>query len=227
MERHVTKFAAALTRFKSVSGLTVLLLLTSACSTVYYETMEQFGVQKRDILVDRVTAARDSQEEAKEQFASALEEFSALTNFNGGDLEETYERLNASFESSEARAEEVSDRIRAVERVSEDLFDEWEDELSLYTNQSLRASSEATLRETRQRYQQLLARMRAAESTMSPVIDAFRDQVLFLRHNLNSRAIASLRTEAGRIEGDIATLITEMESSIAESNRFLQELELI
>jgi hypothetical protein len=199
----------------------------AGCSSVYYGTMERFGIEKREILVDRVEEARDSQEEAKEQFASALEQFTVLLNFQGGELQEVYDRLNSEFEDSEARAAEVSDRIRAVERVSEDLFDEWEDELELYTDQNLRASSERTLRDTRVRYLQLIDTMHAAESTMTPVLNAFRDQVLFLRHNLNSQAIASLRSEVVTIESDIATLIEEMEASIAESNRFLEEMQLI
>lgn len=203
------------------------LLLLNACSSAYYGAMEQFGVHKRDILVDRVEQARDSQEEAKEQFSSALEQFSSLLNFDGGDLQRTYNTLEEEFEESESRAEEVSDRIRAVESVSEDLFEEWEEELSLYTNQELRRASENSLRETRIRYQQLISAMHSAESKMTPVINAFRDQVLFLKHNLNSRAIASLRSELVSIEGDISQLISDMETSIAESNRFLNEMELL
>jgi len=213
-------------RFKASFFILAVFSLTG-CSSVYYNTMEQFGVEKRDILVDRVEEARDSQEEAKEQFSSALEQFTTLLNFDGGELQRVYDRLNTEFEQSERRAEEVSDRIRAVERVSEDLFDEWDDELDLYTDQSLRTSSERTLRQTRVRYDQLIATMHAAENTMVPVLNAFRDQVLFLRHNLNSQAIASLRSEVTSIESDIATLIDEMEASIAESNRFLEELQLI
>ncbi len=207
--------------------LALLTVCLSSCSTVYYETMEQFGVHKRDILVERVEEARDSQEAAKEQFTSALEQFSSLLNFNGGDLQATYEKLNIEFEKSEDRAVTVRDRIRSVESVSADLFDEWEDELDLYTNQNLRRSSEATLRETRALYQQLVTSMHTAENKMVPVIDAFRDQVLFLKHNLNSRAIASLRTELVTIESDISALIIDMEKSITESNRFLSELALI
>lgn len=208
-------------------SLFLALLTLAACSTVYYETMEQFGVHKRDILVDRVEEARDSQEAAKEQFSSALEQFTTLLNFDGGDLQAAYESLNSEFEESESRAEAVSDRIRAVENVSADLFSEWEDELELYTNQTLRNSSAATLRQTRARYEQLVASMHAAEAKMTPVVNAFRDQVLFLKHNLNSRAIASLRTELSTIEGDISALIVDMENSISESNRFLSELALI
>ncbi|MFT5320271.1 MAG: hypothetical protein ACI934_000404 [Pseudohongiellaceae bacterium] len=203
------------------------LLFLGSCSTAYYSAMEQLGVHKRDILVDRVEEARDSQEEAKVQFSSALEQFSTLLNFDGGDLQQTYETLEGEFEQSESRAGEVSDRIRAVESVSSDLFSEWEDELGLYTNQELRRSSENSLRETRVRYQQLITAMHSAETKMEPVINAFRDQVLFLKHNLNSRAIASLRSELATIEGDISQLIADMEASIAESNRFLTEMELL
>jgi len=184
-------------------------------------------VHKRDILVDRVEEARDSQEEAKVQFSSALEQFSTLLNFDGADLQRTYETLEGEFEESESRAKDVSDRIRAVESVSADLFEEWEEELTLYTNQDLRRSSENSLRETRVRYNQLIKAMYTAETKMKPVINAFRDQVLFLKHNLNSRAIASLRSELITIEGDISQLISDMEASIAESNRFLTEMELI
>lgn len=210
-----------------IALLTFLTVSAISCSTVYYETMEQFGVHKRDILVERVEEARDSQEAAKVQFSSALEQFSSLLNFDGGDLQATYEKLNAEFEKSEDRAKTVRDRIRSVESVSSDLFEEWEDELDLYTNQNLRRSSEASLRETRALYQQLVTSMHTAENKMVPVIDAFRDQVLFLKHNLNSRAIASLRTALVTIESDISALIIDMERSITESNRFLSELALI
>ena len=203
------------------------LLFLGSCSTAYYSAMEQLGVHKRDILVDRVEEARDSQEEAKVQFSSALEQFSTLLNFDGGDLQQTYETLEGEFEQSESRAGDVSDRIRAVESVSADLFSEWEEELGLFTNQELRRSSENSLRETRVRYQQLITAMHSAETKMEPVINAFRDQVLFLKHNLNSRAIASLRSELVTIEGDISQLISDMEASIAESNRFLTEMELL
>ena len=203
------------------------LLFLGSCSTAYYSAMEQLGVHKRDILVDRVEEARDSQEEAKVQFSSALEQFSTLLNFDGGDLQQTYETLDGEFEQSESRAGDVSDRIRAVESVSADLFSEWEEELGLYTNQELRRSSENSLRETRVRYQQLISAMHSAETKMNPVINAFRDQVLFLKHNLNSRAIASLRSKLVTIEGDISQLISDMEASIAESNRFLTEMELL
>ncbi len=198
--------------------------LLAGCESTYYAAMEQFGVQKREILVDRVVAARDSQEEVKEQFASALEEFSSVVSVDAGELEERYERLSRVFEESEARAAEVRKRIEAVERVSDALFEEWEAELDQYSSPRLRRATERQLLETRKQYQALVAAMWRAENRIHPVLDAFRDQVLFLKHNLNARAISSLRNELDAIESDTAVLIREMEVAIAESNAFIERM---
>ena len=204
-------------------------LILGGCKSVYdaayYRTMEAFGQEKRDILVDRVDEARESQEDAKEQFASALERFSALVGFDGGDLEETYDRLSADFERSEKRADDVRQHIADVEDVAEALFDEWEAELGDYSDAKLRRASERQLKETRRRYEQMMRVMHRAEGTMAPVLDAFRDQVLFLKHNLNARAIASLEDTAADLQSDVARLIEEMEASIDEANRFIDEMQ--
>jgi hypothetical protein len=194
------------------------------CQRAYYSTMEKFGVHKRDIMVDRVEEARDSQQAAKEQFESALEQFSRVLNYKGGKLEDKYKTLQAEYDKSEAKADEVRKRIDAVEDVSEALFDEWENELDQYSNKALRRDSEKKLAQTRKQYDQLLKAMRRAESKISPVLNAFRDQVLYLKHNLNAQAIASLQTELVAVESDIAILIKEMERSIGEANSFIRAI---
>lgn len=202
-----------------------VVLALSACSSAYYGTLESFGVHKREILVDRVDEALDSQEEAREQFSSALEQFSAVTQFDGGDLEDLYDDLNSEFERSEARAQEVHERIEAVRKVAEDLFEEWEDELGEYSDANLRRSSQRSLTETRRRYGRLIGAMESAERRIDPVLDRFRDQVLFLKHNLNARAVASLRTQLTGIETDVEDLIDAMNESIAEARAFIQQME--
>ncbi len=201
------------------------LALLAGCSSAYYKTMESFGVEKRDILVDRVEEARDAQDSASEQFASALEQFRATVNFDGGDLEKTYDRLNSEYESSVSEAGDVSDRIDAVESVATDLFKEWEQELDQYSRKDLRNSSAKLLRDTRARYDKLMTSMRRAENSMQPVLDAFHDQVLYLKHNLNARAIGALRNELDTIERDTARLIAQMQKAIAEANTFIDSME--
>jgi hypothetical protein len=78
--------------------------------------------------------------------------------------------------------------------------------------------------DTRADYRRLMTAMQRAEAAMDPVLALFNDQVLFLRHNLNARAIGSLESELADIERATANLIEEMERSIAEASRFIDAL---
>lgn len=199
-------------------------LCAGGCQKVYYGTMEKLGHPKRDILVDRVADARDAQNEAKEQFASALEQFTSIVNVEGGDLQKKYDLLNAEYEQSSKKAEAVRKRIKDIKNVADALFDEWKDELDEYTSDALRQASKQKLDQTRSLYAKLIAAMERAESKMEPVLSAFHDQVLFLKHNLNAQAIASLQNELTSVENDIGILIREMEKSINEADAFIQEM---
>lgn len=198
--------------------------LFAGCQSLYYKTMEGFGYQKRDLLVSRVQDARDAQQEAKTQFQTALEKFKTVTDFRGGELEAKYEKLNAEFKGCESKAQAVHKRIQDVEEVAEALFDEWKSELKEYTNASLRASSQRKLDQTKKQYAQLIGAMKRAEAKITPVLSAFRDQVLFLKHNLNAQAIASIQKELTSVEVDIASLIKDMEASISEADTFIKTM---
>ncbi len=210
--------------FLLLPGLALLVFLPS-CRSTEYAMKEKFGIEKRDILVSDVEKARDSQEAAKEQFASALEQFQSVVNVDGGELEKKYRKLNREFERSESRAEAVSSRIKEVERVSRDLFKEWEKELDQYQSETLRRSSEEQLDLTQEQFEGMLESMKEAESKMRPVLLAFRDQILFLKHNLNSRAISSIQTEAADVTRQIEELIQDMNASIAEADAFIESMD--
>lgn len=205
----------------------VLLLGSSAvtgCQSTAIAIRESFGYAKREQLVDRVQEARDGQTEAKEQFASALDEFLALTRAEPTELEEKYRELDRAYSRSEDRAEEVNDRIGRVEAVATALFSEWREELDEYSSADLRRASEDQLLRTERRYDQLISAMKEAASRMDPVLRAFRDQVLFLKHNLNAQAIASLESNTAALQSDVGRLIEEMEASIAEANAFIDQM---
>lgn len=214
----------ALLRHRTRTAIVVLALTASACQTAYYSAMEKFGYEKRDILVDRVGDAREAQQEAKKQFESALAQFIATTNFSGGELERQYNKLKDAYDDSDSRAQAVRKRIDEVERVAKDLFKEWDQELKQYTDPALRRSSQNQLNATKARYQKLITVMRRAEKKLDPVLNAFRDRVLYLKHNLNARAIASLRAERAKVEADIGALVEDMNRSIREADAFIKEM---
>lgn len=202
-----------------------LFLMLTACSTMYLEALEKVGIPKRDVMVSRVEKARDTQEETKEQFKSALEQFTAATNFDGGDLEATYKRLNDAYEASVAKAEEVRSRIADIESVSEALFTEWKQEITQYSSAAMKQNSQKKLNTTQTHYRQLIKSMKQAEAKIEPILTVFNDQVMFLKHNLNARAIASLKGELSTIKSDVSALVVSMEQSINEANAFISTME--
>ena len=191
---------------------------------MYYSTMEKFGQEKRDILVKRVDKARDSQQETQEVFQDALKQFGAVVKFDGGDLQKQYDKMSAELARCESRADDVSTRIADVDRVARDLFREWAAEAKQYQNPQFRRDSEAKLRDTQRNYERMLAAMRNAESKIEPVLAVFRDQVLYLKHNLNAKALASLQDESARVEMDVNALLKDLSTAIAEADRFIQTM---
>ncbi|WP_339066112.1 DUF2959 domain-containing protein [Teredinibacter turnerae] len=196
----------------------------SACSSAYYGTMEKFGVYKRDIMVDRVQDARRAQDDGEEQFTSALEAFKSVHEFDGGKLEKVYNTLNDEYEDSREAAEDISERIDAIESVANAMFREWRKELGEYSSDSLRKKSELRLKQTQVRYEELIAAMHQTESRMEPVLALMLDQVLFLKHNLNAQAIQSLKTEVPKIDADVDRLLNAMQEAIAQADAFVAEM---
>jgi len=194
------------------------------CTTIKYNTLEKFGIHKRDILVGNVEDARDSQEVAQKQFKDALEKFGSVVEIEETGLKKAYDRLSDEYDDSLDAAEDVRDEIDDVNEVATDLFAEWREEINLYTNDTLKQDSEAKLRETEGRYLELSETMRIAEESMDPVLETMQNNVLYLKHNLNAQAIGALKNTYGGLATDVDILIEEMNRSIERSNTFIENL---
>ncbi len=204
--------------------LASLVFALAGCASANYAFWNKFGYEKRDILVSRVESAKTDQEKAKEQFKTTLQRFQELTGYQGGDLEAKYKKLSSEYDACKSRADDVSSRIKSVDAVASDMFKEWKQELSEYKDPKLKAASEQKLSDAQTRYATLIDLMRKSEAKMQPVLQAFHDQVLFLKHNLNAQAVASLQTTAAGIETDVQALIKDMEASINEANSFIAQM---
>jgi hydroxymethylpyrimidine pyrophosphatase-like HAD family hydrolase len=213
--------------FKFSQKLCVIIsfLVLAGCSNTYYSAMEKVGIHKRDIMVDRVVDGKESQQAAQAQFKSALEEMTALIHFDGGDLETQYNVIQEQYEGSKDAAEHVSSRIEKIEDVAYALFDEWQDEIEQISSINLKRQSSIKLRETQRRYQSLIKSMRKAESKMAPVLSALKDNSLFLKHNLNAKAVGALQGEILSIKKNVSALIKDMNLAIEQSQKFIELLE--
>jgi len=206
-------------------GILLLSINLVGCQSAYYSAMEKVGTHKRDILIDRVKNTNESQQAVKEEFVNALDQLATLINFDGQELQEQYQISKDQYDSSQKAADNVTARIESIEHVAQALFDEWQDEIQQYTNQSLKRQSQQKLKQTEHRYHIVIKAMRNAEENMFPVLAALKDNMLFLKHNLNAKAIGALKGEYKSIKHDIEKLIRQMNQSISDSQVFIQMLE--
>lgn len=209
---------------KRIALLSALMLCLSGCETATYNLLEKVGIEKRDLLVSNIEDVQEAQEDAQEEFADALEQFRSVVEFDGGNLEPMYDKLKGEYEDSVEAAEAISEHIDDVENVAEDLFTEWEAEISEYSSANLKRDSQRQLDGTRRQYSGLVRSMRAAEKTVEPVLSTLKDQVLYLKHNLNARAISSLKGELSTVNKDVDTLMRAMQKSIDESKAFIADM---
>ena len=147
-----------------------------------------------------------------------------LYKFDGGKLEAAFTQLKSDYDISVSKADAVRKHLRDVESVGTDLFSEWQKEIGQISTPNLQASSKRQWEETKKRFDSMLAALKKAEGSMNPVLVQFKDHVLYLKHNLNAQAIASLKGEGANIQDDIAKLISEMNRSIAQADEFVKAL---
>lgn len=208
---------------RSFSGL-ISGLISKLFRNFYYSARETIGEHKREIVVYQVERACASLQDTRNEFEDALGKFKSLVNVKESSLEHTYHQLNRQYQFCRSKSDAVSDRIRAIEEVSLALFTEWESELNEYTDRTLKNNSKQQLKAAKQNYARLIKTMRLAESKIQPVLSSFKDQVLYLKHNLNARAISALHHEFIEIGIDISQLIHAMELTILEASQFVSLL---
>ena len=200
----------------------------SGCSVAQkaqYSALEKFGVHKRDILVDRIEKTTETQEETKQQFQSAYEELASLVDVDDLGLEKRYQRMASAVDKSEAKANQLTARIKSVDKVANDLFAEWEEELNQYQSVNLRTASQNNLNATKARYQKIYQKMQESSAKVEPVLQVLQDNTLYLKHNLNARAVSGLSNEVLVIEDKVRALIAQMELSINESKSFIGSMQ--
>jgi ElaB/YqjD/DUF883 family membrane-anchored ribosome-binding protein len=190
-----------------------------------YSAYELIGVEKRDLLRNRIDDTRDEQEDTKETFQDALEKLRGIYGLEGSDLEKQYRKLQSAYDDATKRAEDVRASRRKMDTVAKDLFEEWEKEIGEIQSAEFKSKSRAKLKDTRVRFHDLSQGVQRAEKKMEPVLAKLKDHVLYLKHNLNAQSISALKAEGGRIQGDIEVLVKDMNQSIQEADAFIKTLE--
>jgi hypothetical protein len=205
--------------------LSVVTMLLVGCQAAYYAMWEKMGKEKRHLLRDQVENSRADQEKASEAFKDALSSLKEMYGFQGGDLEKMYNLLSDDYDNCKERAEVIDERIDKIQRIAQDLFSEWRQEIDQIHNPAFRSQSARKLKATQSRFASLESALMTARKRMTPVLANLKDYVLYLKHNLNAQAIGSLKGEASSIETDVDRLVRDIQRSIQEADAFLKEIE--
>ncbi len=198
--------------------------INNAVKETKYSAYEFFGIEKRDLFKKKIKNTKEDQQQAGESFKSALEKLKSIYSFSGGNLEKQYRNLDSAFQNAETKVKAVHASVVQLETVAQDLFTEWTKEIQQIKTDDLRSGSRITLSDTQKKYAVFHASLKKSEGRLNPVLTKLKDHVLFLKHNLNARALSGLKTESGKIQGDIEELLKEMNTSIAQADDFIQTL---
>ena len=208
----------------SIFPLLVTAFLTQSCSTVYYNFWESLGKEKHDLLVANIEEVQDDQKDVEKAFSSALDRIRKEYSLKEPDLEEFYDDLSADYQRAQKKAEQLTARIDKVETIAQDLFAEWEDEADDIKTDRYRQDSLQKLKATKSKFKPMLASMRGVEKSMTPVLSKFNDQVLYLKHNLNAKALGAFKKEFVTVEAEIKALVADIEKSTARADEFMSQM---
>ncbi|MCF7956786.1 MAG: DUF2959 domain-containing protein [Phycisphaerae bacterium] len=197
----------------------IIVVFMTGCGGAYKAS----GQYKRDLLLDRIEKASQCHERAKNQFEVVLANYSDIIDANAGDIRTEYNKLNRECERARKLSKEICKKVKDVEDIAKPLFRSWEDELAEYKNEGLRRSSEEQLDNTRRSYFELVHSIKATEGMTEDVLALLNDQVLFLSHNLNTKALAAYKKEVSNLKLQVKDLINHMQKAIQQSETFVDE----
>jgi len=208
-------FGRALVAFAGV-------LILAGCQTAYYSFWEKLGREKRDLLEANVRSAESGQLEVQKHFKDTLSRIRTEFKVEGGSLENVYDSVSADNDRATDKANTLRKRIANVKTIADDLFVEWRREARTIQTARLRQDSELKLETSRHRFDRMYASMRKVEKAMDPVLARLNDQTLYLKHNLNAKAVNALQGELRDVEKEITELNKFISDSIQSSEKFTQ-----
>ena len=206
---------------------TLLLFSFIGCQTTsYYKTKALFGVEKRELLFQSVQAAKESLQETKSAFQEASKNINVVINIKDEKMLERYARLEEAYENCESEADDVKGQLDTMDDMAEAFFSQWMEEMELYTNESFRNASKNKYNQMRKCFNKLSKTLRDVEIKFKPTLSGLRDQVLFLKHNINAQSVASLEDELVTVDADIDALIRSLDNAIKEADDFITSMNI-
>ena len=176
---------------------------------------------KHDLLLERLEETIALQEETKQYLRDAYDVLSSVSD-DANAVEAQLDTLTQTYQQSEDIATSLKLQMKAVDRLANDLFNEWRRELRQYDNKNLRTKSAENLSKTKKQYQVLHEAMKKSYQSVAPLLSLLHDNELYLKHNRSVAAIQGFQQEVEAAGGHMDSMIENIELSIQESQSFAE-----
>jgi hypothetical protein len=153
-----------------------------------------------------------------------MDVYNSLMAEDAKDRKSLYKKLQSEMESTEKRRAAISMRADEARTEADILFKSWADSATAISDPALRKKSEERLSKTKASYSQIGAAGREASDAYGPVMKTLQDQVTFLGHDLNPSAVASLKTNAAKLNSEVADLVKKIDATITTANTSINNL---
>lgn len=201
------------------------LLTLSGCQHVYFNTMENAGIDKREIFTHRVEDARGAENQARQQLRDTLDNYRRVLLLDSSDLAQRYDLFTASQARNPVNVRALRQRVANLQDIGEAMFADWQDDLKGYRDQGLRDASAAQLDNTRTSYQRVLQQLRDTESGLNASQALFNDPQLMLRHNLTPDGTNALKNGYPAIQSQVEQQLRQMQATVDSCDAFLRQLQ--
>jgi hypothetical protein len=198
--------------------------MLGSCQAMYFTTMEKLGVEKREILLDRLEEAHDKLQIAQVRFDGSLSAFREIVGGEEGNLQQNYDRYSDSYDKSEDAAADFYDTVASVQVVAGLMFDEWKRDSGEILDNNLRRASRENYTKATARYERTLRAFRRVEARMDPVLTTFRDHVLYLKLNLHPQALSTLRDNEKDVVDDLQELGQLIKNALKEGAELIEAM---
>lgn len=206
-------------------ALVLPLFLAGACQAVYYSTMATFGVEKRDILIDRLEENAEALARTSQRLAEMASAYREATHSEGGDLVALHKAFSKAYGRAESAAGDLRGSIDDTHSVAMVTFEEWKTRTNEIQDADLRKRSTENYAVAQGGYQKLVRNIRAAEQALDPLLTRFRDHDVFMKLNLHHTTMASLRESEGELLGQVDVRRAELDKLVNDTRAYAEQFD--
>jgi ATP-dependent exoDNAse (exonuclease V) beta subunit len=149
--------------------------------------------------------------ESRTQLQKTMVTYNSITEMTAKDLKSAYKDLNKDVADSEKKVAEGRPKVDEMNTEAASYFSAWKASAAAISDPGLRKRSEERLADAQVRFDKISAAGKDARQSFDTLMKDAKDQSTFLGHDLNAKAITSLKPDAAKFNGRANTVFAKVD----------------